>query len=614
MAWTLKKKILLGYGVALTLLAVVLVVGILNLQQLGRASDAILSENYRSIQAAEHMINALERQDSGVLLYLLGLRDEGASQFGAGQSEFLQWLGRAKDNITIAGESELVARVDSTFSSYVDAFADLRREVLGAGQSAAAAYSGRVSSGFLAVRDAAEALRELNQRTMFSASARARGIGQRATLSLSVVGVLVIAFGLAFSLALANRVTQPIADITQATRRIAGGDYEVEVPVSTSDELGTLARDFTLMAAELRSYREMNVEQLRAEKRKSEAIIESIEDGLIVVDAELRIIDINPAACRLLGHDARAAEGRHILEVLKHEPLFGLLETTVSAGESPDVDEQGRYLTTLLDGETRHFLAAVAPVRVSGRRPHGAVLLLRDVTELRELDRTRREFLATVSHELKTPLTSIAMSVDLLAESAQAHLDSQARELLNGVREDVGRLRTLVGELLDLSRLEAGKIELDFQPVEVQMICEKAFQVLESQARDQGVELEVHVEQRLPRVRADVNKVTWVVTNLMSNALRYSSSGGRIEVGASRAGSHVEVSVRDFGAGIPYEYQSRIFDRFVRVGKGAAGGSGLGLAICREVVRAHAGSIWVESVPGEGSTFIFTLPVADPSE
>lgn len=610
MGWTLKKKILIGYGVALTLLAVVLLVGIFNLQHLGRASDAILSENYRSIQAAEHMVNALERQDNGVLLYLLGLRERGARQFGAGQSEFLQWLGRAKDNITIEGESELLARVDSSYSRYVEAFADLRRESVTEGTSAAGAYTDRMSSDFLAVREATAELRDLNQRTMFSASARARGIAHRATLSLSAVGILVIAFGLTLSLVLANRMTRPIAEITRATRRISSGDYEVEVPTSTSDELGTLSRDFNRMASELRSYREMNVEELRAEKRKSEAIIESIEDGLIVVDADLRVVDINPAARHLLGRSSPHAEGRHILETLKNEPLFSLVETTVRLGEAPVVDERDRYVTTVLDGETRHFLVAVTPVRVRGRRPSGAVLLFRDVTELRELDRTRREFLATVSHELKTPLTSIAMSVDLLAESAEAELGPQARELLDGVREDVSRLRTLVGDLLDLSRLEAGKIELDFQPVEVRLICDKARQVLEAQAREQGVNLEVHVAEQLPCVRADLNKVTWVVTNLISNALRYSSPGGRIEVGASRTESHVEISVRDFGVGIPYEYQSRIFDRFVKIGNGAPGGSGLGLAICREVVRAHGGSIWVESVPGEGSTFRFTLPIA----
>lgn len=613
MFWTLKKKILLGYCVALTLLAVVLVLGILNLQQLGRASDAILSENYRSIRAAEHMINALERQDSGMLLYLLGLRDRGGRQFSEGQSEFLQWLGRAKDNITIEGERELLARVESLYSQYVEAFAGLRRENVQEGAGAAAAYTDRVSPDFLAVREAMGAFRDLNQRTMFDASARARAISQQATLSLSAVGILVIAFGLTFSLTLANRLTRPIAEITRATRRISGGDYEVEVPASTSDELGTLARAFNRMARELRSYREMNVEELKAEKRKSEAIIESIEDGLIVVDADLRIVDINPAARRLLGRDSRDVEGRHLLEVLKNEALFSLLETTVNAGKTPDVGEQDLYLTTSLDGETRHYLAAVAPVHVSGRQ-HGAVLLFRDVTELRELDRVRREFLATVSHELKTPLTSIAMSVDLLAESTQADLDPQAREHLNGVREDVGRLRTLVGELLDLSRLEAGKIELDIQPVEVELICGKALQVLGAQARDQGVKLELDVAERLPRVRADVNKVTWVLTNLMSNALRYSSSGGRIDVCASRAGSNIEVAVRDYGAGIPYEYQSRIFDRFVRVGKGAPAGSGLGLAICREIVRAHGGSIWVDSVPDKGSTFVFTLPVAGLSE
>ncbi len=243
------------------------------------------------------------------------------------------------------------------------------------------------------------------------------------------------------------------------------------------------------------------------------------------------------------------------------------------------------------------------------------ILLLRDVTGLRELDRLKSEFVATASHELKTPLTSMGMSVGLLQERAAAKLSARERELLDAAAEDVDRLKALVGDLLDLSKIEAGRIELDLAPVPVGALIGRAVEPMRLQADEAGVALSSEVPTGLPPVLADPTRVTWVVTNLVSNALRYTDRGGHITVSASRAGDRVAVSVADDGEGIPYAMQGRIFDKFVQVeGARAVGGSGLGLAISKEIVRAHGGSIGVESAPGEGATFTFTLPVQGGTE
>jgi NtrC-family two-component system sensor histidine kinase KinB len=244
----------------------------------------------------------------------------------------------------------------------------------------------------------------------------------------------------------------------------------------------------------------------------------------------------------------------------------------------------------------------------------GVILLLRDVTKFRELDRMKSEFVATASHELKTPLTSIGMSIELLQERAHEKLDERERELLDAASEDVERLRRLVLDLLDLSKIEAGKIELEFASVSVRALFDEALDAMAVQAEQDGVALTAEAADDLPDVRADASKTIWVLTNLIANALRHTDAGGRVELSADRAGSKVHVAVRDTGEGIPYEYQAKIFDKFVQVGgERSVGGSGLGLAIAKEIVRAHGGSIWVESVPGQGATFTFTLPVADGS-
>jgi NtrC-family two-component system sensor histidine kinase KinB len=237
------------------------------------------------------------------------------------------------------------------------------------------------------------------------------------------------------------------------------------------------------------------------------------------------------------------------------------------------------------------------------------VLLLRDVTRLAELDRLKSEFVMTASHELRTPLTSIGMSIDLLLEGA-SKLREKDQQLLFAAHEDVQRLKVFVSNLLDLSKIEAGKMEMELSSIPIRGVFEKVVAVFKKQSEEKAVELSFNAPDEVPNVKADDTKITWVLTNLISNALRYTPSGGHIKLSAESFGPSVQISVSDDGPGIPYEYQSKVFDKFVQVKSDkAVGGSGLGLAICKEVVRAHGGTIWVDSVPGSGSTFTFTLPI-----
>jgi len=222
----------------------------------------------------------------------------------------------------------------------------------------------------------------------------------------------------------------------------------------------------------------------------------------------------------------------------------------------------------------------------------------------------KSEFVMAASHELRTPLTSMGMSIDLLLEHAAKRLEDKDLELLQAAHEEVLRMKALVDDLLDLTRIEAGQIALEFVNVSIKTLLDHVQTVFRGQLEKKKVELSVELHGDLPYVRADANKITWVLTNLVSNALRYVNEGGNIRLMAARIGAWVQLSVHDDGPGIPGEYQSKIFQKFVQV-KGREGcGTGLGLAICKEIVRANGGTIWVESLPGKGSTFVFTLPVA----
>jgi NtrC-family two-component system sensor histidine kinase KinB len=415
---------------------------------------------------------------------------------------------------------------------------------------------------------------------------------------------------LVLSLLLAERIVRPLRHFMEASRKISAGDYAVQVPVETNDELGRLAGEFNRMATQLGHYHEMNIEQIISEKTKGEAILSSIEDGLVVFDPDLKVSGINPAGRRMLDLEFARVETLMCADILPAPHVCEMIQRTVQTGIQPEVPEEQRIITLQKGERSRHYLFSVTPIRGRERNLSGTVLLLRDVTRLKEVERLKSEFVMAASHELRTPLTGMGMSIDLLLEHASQGLAEKDRELLQAAHEEVHRMKALVNDLLDLSKIEAGRIELEFEKVPVQTLFEHVQEVFKGQAEMKHVKLASELAGDLPEVRADANKVTWVLTNLISNALRYVRQDGRIQIVAKRIGPHVHLSVRDDGPGIPLEYQSKIFQKFVQVKGRQSGGTGLGLAICKEIVRAHGGAIWVESSPGQGSTFTFTLPVA----
>lgn len=608
---TFRKKILLGYWASLLLIIVVLSWAVFMILLLGRASESILRENYQSILAAENMIDAVERQDSATLLILLGYKQQGISEFRENETLFLQWLGRAKDNITIPGEKEIIDNLEKGYTRYLSEISNLQLLYHSEPSQATNAYHEVILPLFRSIRDTCIKLRDLNHETMYAASNRANKISVKAVFSISLIGGVSVIIIIAFSLFLSHLISRPVTELKEAALQVGQGNYDVQVPVRGEGELALLASQFNLMVEKLRQFNDMNVGKIIAEKRKSEAIIRSVTDGIVVVDNNLLITNLNPAAAKIFGIFPEDSLEKHILEVMRDEKLFGFLKEVLTSGH-PSLMEEGEDILTIKTGEeNRHYQVSIVPMRTHSGEIPGVVLLLRDITRLRELDRLKSEFVMTASHELRTPLTSINMAVKLLRESASAKLTDQERVLLDACHDDVQRLRALANDLLDLSRIEAGKLELEFQPVQPMLLGDQALSVIKPQADSKGIELSLEVPKDLPEVTADSHKIVWVLVNLLANAVRHTDTGGHIRLAGELVGKQVYLSVIDDGEGIPLDVQPRIFDKFVH-GKPSDGngGSGLGLAISKEIIKAHRGTIWVDSIPGQGSTFTFTLPVA----
>jgi len=600
---SLRTKIMGGY-VAITLLA--LAVGLWSSYNYLRFSgelNTMMVQNYRSVVAASNMVAAIERQDSAALLMLLGDR-EAEVLFDRSQADFLAWFARAEDNITLPGEGEVVDEIRARYEEYGRALRGVQQAAaagLITAEAVSQAYRDSVLPRFDAARHACQELLRINDEAMRTVQSRMTVVTARAVWSTLAAGAIALVTAVSLGFTISELIARPVRRLAESARRVGEGHLDEAMVVTGTDEVGVLAREFNSMVERLRETRASNTARLVASQRKLASVIDSIADGLVVTDTEYRIESVNPVARQVFGWREGEAVGRFFPEVVGDTRLAQLLER---AGEGPVPVQR------LVEDKKKFYLAQAMPVYHQGRLL-GMVLWLRDVTAYEEAERSKADFMSAISHELRTPLASLTMGIGLLAESKVIRAEEREGELVRMLQEDSRRLGRLVDELFELSRLQTGQVPMSFSRVEVAELVEKAILPFTAQAEGQGVKLRHEVTAGIPAVRADQEKIVWVISNLIANALRYTPAGGSITIAAEREGRRVYISVRDTGSGIPKDKQEAIFRPYVQL-EGPKGAAGLGLSICRDIVRAHGGRIWVESEPGRGSKFTFSLLVEEP--
>jgi PAS domain S-box-containing protein len=468
-------------------------------------------------------------------------------------------------------------------------------------------YFNRLEPQFNKLRGECEQLLQLNQRAMLAKSEAAASVAQLWFYRTLLIAGVMIAAGLYLAFFLANRIVEPLRQLTASTAKIAGGDLNAKVEVNSRDEVGVLAAEYNRMAERIRQLRSSDKGKLMVAQQTTEAAIDSLYDPVIVTDGEGRVTKLNPAAEEIFGSE-KENSGRHIGEVARDLRIAGAVSEAIESQRPVAAEGMASILPLAVAGSERTFRLRTTPMRDNGTRLLGAVTLLEDITHLREIDRLKSEFIATASHELRTPLTTVQMGVHLLLEGAAGDLNDKQTEVLSACREDCERLDKLMRDLLDLSRIEAGESQPALERVRTREFISQATEELRPQVEAKGLTFQVLIPVGLADVTIDPSQIQRVLANLIVNAIRYTQQG-EIRIGAETRGNHLVVSVSDTGTGIPSEYLPHIFDKFVQVPGTATGGAGLGLAISRLIVEAHGGQISVQSELDHGSTFTFTLPV-----
>jgi NtrC-family two-component system sensor histidine kinase KinB len=619
---SLRTKLLAGYLVFVVALVVLGGWSAWRLREMGDVSRRIISNNYDSVIAAQEMKENLERQDSAAVFALLGAHERATAQVREHRSLFDANFQKAANNITEPGEPEVIETIRHDRDAYYQMFDSFLARVNATDGNAPAVkpnardeesaerseYFGGLEPQFNKLRADCDHLLQLNQRAMLAKSEAASRVARHwFYLTLLMAAALVVA-GLALAFFLANRIVRPLRQLTATTVRIAGGDLDANVEVTSRDEVGVLAAEYNRMAERIRTLRRSDMGQLFVAQQTTEAAIDSLYDPVIVTDAGGCVMKLNPAAEEIFGSESENA-GKHVGEIARDTLIAGAVAEALRSQRPVAGEGAASVLPLAVDGSERAFRLRTTPMRDNEKHLIGAVTLLEDITHLREIDRLKSEFIATASHELRTPLTSVQMSVYLLLEGAVGELTVKQQEVLEACRQDCERLDKLMRDLLDLSKIEVGESQPQLAPVYARDLITMVAEELRPQVEAKGLELRVELSVDLPQVKVDRAQIERVLGNLVTNAIRYTKRG-EIKFSAERRDAYVAVSVCDTGSGIPAEYLPHIFDKFVQVPGAATGGAGLGLAISKSLVEAHGGQMSVQSEVGRGTTFTFTLPGA----
>jgi NtrC-family two-component system sensor histidine kinase KinB len=575
-----RTKLRLGFGFLFIVVLFFGATALFYIQDISENSKVILKNNFESLSFAREMRTVLDEND-------LPLN-------AAAVKKFNRALLKEEHNITETGEKQTTQNLRNKF--------ELLKNT---GSTATDVKNVR------AIRKDIQEIERLNTMAIVRKNENARASVNNATLFLGMAGSFTFLVLLSFSVNFPSYIANPLKALVDGIREIGQKNYGKRLYFNENDEFAEVAQAFNQMASRLNEWENSNLATVISEKRRIEAIIDQMQDAIIGINEKQEILFMNDAARKTLSiHDDKII-GKNTGNLINSNDLFkSILQDEASV----------KPFKIVLDGREAYFQLQSSDIVVpnmdepSGAlriasRSAGKVYVLRNITEFKERDEAKTNFIATISHELKTPISSIKMSLKLLNDERVGTVNTEQLQLIEHIKDDNDRLLKITSELLELSQVETGNIQLNFVPADPVQIVDYAITSIQFQAEQKGVQLEFIKPDKLPQVQADIEKTAWVMVNFLSNALRYSSERSKIIIRLTEHNGLVEFSVKDFGRGIDESYQKRLFDRYFQVptdGQNKSG-SGLGLAISKDFINAQGGTIGVESEIGAGSRFYFNL-------
>ncbi|MEW5675483.1 ATP-binding protein [Flavobacterium enshiense] len=568
----IKTKLTLGVGLLFFLIVLLVGLGVRQVHKISNDTENILVANYNSLDYSRNMLKELEKIES---------EDKPFQRFDS-------FLKLQSQNITEIGEDEFTQNLTEDVAQYK--------------KQASTALA-------VKIRNDINDIMKLNMDAIQRKSDIASKTAQSAILWISLTGAacFIIAFTLLINLP--SNIANPIKNLTDSIRQIAAKNYHQRVHFEDHNEFGDLAKSFNTMAEKLQEYNDSNLAKLMMEKKRIETLINNMHDPVIGLDDKNIILFANEQALAISGLKATDVIGKSAKEVaLSNDLIRSLLQHLVDN----QTDRKPETLKIYADKKESYFEKQLVPIGIipTGEKEKihiGSFIILRNVTAYKTLDEAKTNFIATVSHEFKTPIASMKMSLQLLENEGIGKLNPEQKELVHSIYDDADRLLKTTGELLNITQVESGKSKMKIESCEIRPIIMQAVESTKNLAEQNTIKLELQIEDNLPEINVDKEKTAWVISNLISNAIRYSYENSSVRVEAKKNENKVSVRVIDNGLGISSQYKDKIFDKYFRVPGTDKEGTGLGLAISKEFIEAEGGTISVESELGSGSSFQITF-------
>lgn len=599
---SLRNKLGLGFASLLLILLAVSAVSIIVFTRYSYVLERAFRENYDSALYCNTMKDALDQLDAAARQII---RDPHARPFPstvAAEAQFASGLASQIGNVNLPGEREATAHLSELWDQYRNAYQKVLQSPGGQGEF----FDQSLAPQSVELRRVAQKITDTNMSNMATVNGRAKQtlLRVRNTLLILVAAATVLAVLVVWAAGVA--IFRPLGELTQAARQIEGGNLDLNLNLTSNDEIGKLVEAFSSMAVRLREFKRIDHDRLTRTEQTTQLAIDSLPDAVFVIGPDDSIEIANDSARAYFGIEV----GRNVMS-LGLNWLTPLYEEVKKTGEGALPRGYKSAIQLFVDGEERFLLPRVVPMRSADHRQVGVTAILVDVTQLRHVDEAKSSLVSTVSHELRTPLTSQRLLLGLLLTSVGPRLSANEKKMLEVAKADNDRLYRTIDDLLGISRIESGRAQFQFRSVSPKQIVATSITAIRPLFELKKLRLDESVPDGLPAVRADEASINSALTNLLSNALKFTPAGGQVTLCARENPDGVLLSVADTGPGIPAEFRPRIFEKFFRVpGSGSPSGAGLGLAITRDIVEAHGGHISFHCPPEGGTVFQFTLPLA----
>ncbi|MGD1006385.1 MAG: ATP-binding protein [Ignavibacteriaceae bacterium] len=585
-----------------------------NFNRLNESFRVLIVQNYSSIVATDNMVRALDNQINGVFSIFSGENsDKGYKQFETAKQDFYFWYEKARQAASTPDEISILDSLNDQYSIFITEINYLIASPLNY-QNKFEHEDEYTKSINLSntIKNKLYQLFETNHNFIQRAEENIQSITRIAAFTMLFLAIFGTVLTLVFSTRFSEFIVKPVKDLTRSVKHISAGNFDQKIQTGDSDEIGILADEFNSMVGRLKRYEKLNINKILYEKRKSEIIFESINDPVLMVDSDLHITLANKAFASEFG--MLESENSFLKEIIREDKICENIRSFISRGSQNNQETTYRFVDP--DGNVRYFNLKYSLIYLpendiaeSMSTGNSALIVFSDITKYEELDRLKSEFVAKISHELKTPLTSIGMAVGILGDGVAGKLSDKQFELITSMKSDYDRLNKLVKEILELSRIESGGINLDFKPVNINLLLKECIESFSLQCKGKNVRIEYFGNGDLPIISADYDYLNRAISNFIGNSIKFTDKGGEISINAIAEEFNLVISISDTGRGINPEFIDKIFDKFVQVSGSKPGSVGLGLTIAKEIIELHQGSINVWSKPGKGSKFEIKIPV-----